>query len=66
MKNGKRGNETEIGLNGKKIIVIIDKDVPVVEPDNDVMDWTKSNQVTITGSVSDSNTSAKPSSGLSL
>ena len=65
VKNGKRGNETEIGLNGKKIIVIIDKDVPVVEPDNDVMDWTNSNQVTITGSVSDSNTSAKPSSGLS-
>ena len=65
VKNGKRGNEIEIGLNGKKIIVIIDKDAPTVKPDKDVMDWTNSDQVTITGSVSDTNTSAKPSSGLS-
>lgn len=65
VKNGKRGNETEIGLNGKKIIVIIDKDVPVVNLDNDVMGWTNSNQVTLTGSVSDPNTVEKPSSGLS-
>lgn len=49
----------------KNIQIVIDKDAPTVKPDKDVMDWTNSNQVTITGSVSDTNTSAKPSSGLS-
>ena len=49
----------------KNIQIVIDKDAPTVKPDKDVMDWTNSDQVTITGSVSDTNTSAKPSSGLS-
>lgn len=49
----------------KDIQIVIDKDAPTVKPDKDVMDWTNSNQVTIKGSVSDTNTPAEPSSGLS-
>ncbi len=49
----------------KNIQIVIDKDSPTVNVDKDVIDWTNSNNVNITGTVSDTNTAQNPSSGLS-
>lgn len=48
----------------KKIQIVIDKVPPVVTTDKAIFDWTNSDKVTISGSVTDENTSNKPSSGL--
>lgn len=49
----------------KNIQIVIDTKAPVVNPDSSELAWTNNNNVTITGSVTDENTSNKPSSGLS-
>lgn len=49
----------------KNIQIVIDTKAPVVNPDSAELAWTNNNNVTITGSVTDENTSNKPSSGLS-
>ena len=49
----------------KNIQIVIDTKAPVVNPDASELAWTNNNNVTITGSVTDENTSNKPSSGLS-
>lgn len=49
----------------KNIQIVIDTKAPVVNPDASELSWTNNNNVTITGSVTDENTSNKPSSGLS-
>lgn len=48
----------------KNIQIVIDTKAPVVNPDSAELEWTN-NSVTISGSVTDENTSNKPSSGLS-
>ena len=48
----------------KNIQIIIDKKAPVITTDKAIFDWTNSDKVTISGSVTDENTSNKPSSGL--
>lgn len=49
----------------KNIQIVIDTKAPVVNPDSAELAWTNNNNVTISGSVTDENTSSKPSSGLS-
>lgn len=49
----------------KNIQIVIDKDSPTVNVDKDVIDWTNADNVTVTGTVSDENTTQNPSSGLS-
>lgn len=49
----------------KNIQIVIDTEVPVVAPDKAEFEWTNANNVTITGSVTDENTTQNPSSGLS-
>lgn len=48
----------------KKIQIVIDKVAPVITTDKSVLDWTNSDKATISGSVTDENSSNKPSSGL--
>lgn len=48
----------------KKIQIVIDKVAPAITTDKSIFDWTNSDKVTISGSVTDENTSSKPSSGL--
>lgn len=48
----------------KNIQIVIDTKAPVVNPDSAELAWTNNNNVTISGSVTDENTSSKPSSGL--
>lgn len=49
----------------KNIQIVIDTKAPVVKPDSDELAWTNHNNVTISGSVTDENTTERPSSGLS-
>ena len=53
-----------VNLAAPKIIIVIDKDAPVVHPDSAELSWTKENQVRISGTVEDKNTEKAPSSGL--
>lgn len=48
----------------KKIQIVIDKVKPVITTDESILDWTNSDKVTISGRVTDENSSNKPSSGL--
>lgn len=49
----------------KNIQIVIDTKDPVVNPDSAELAWTNNDNVTISGSVTDENTSKNPSSGLS-
>lgn len=53
-----------VKLAAPKIIIVIDKDAPVVHPDSAELSWTKENQARISGTVEDKNTEKAPSSGL--
>lgn len=60
--NGKKWENIALD---KKIQIVIDTKAPVVNPDSAELEWTNNNNATISGSVTDENTSNKPSSGLS-
>lgn len=61
VRDGKNWYTVELA---KNIQIIIDKKAPVITTDKAIFDWTNSDKVTISGSVTDENTSNKPSSGL--
>ena len=61
VRDGKNWYTVELA---KDIQVIIDKKAPAITTDKSIFDWTNSDKVTISGSVTDENTSSKPSSGL--
>ena len=61
VRDGKKWYTVELA---KNIQIIIDKKAPVITADKSILDWTNSDKVTISGSVTDENTSNKPSSGL--
>lgn len=61
VRDGKNWYTVELA---KNIQIIIDKKAPVITTDISIFDWTNSDKVTISGSVTDENTSSKPSSGL--
>lgn len=61
VRDGKNWYTVELA---KNIQIIIDKKAPAITTDISIFDWTNSDKVTISGSVTDENTSSKPSSGL--
>lgn len=61
VRDGKNWYTVELA---KDIQIIIDKKAPAITTDKSIFDWTNSDKVTILGSVTDENTSSKPSSGL--
>ncbi len=61
VRDGKNWYTVELA---KDIQIIIDKKAPAITTDKSIFDWTNSDKVTISGSVTDENTSSKPSSGL--
>lgn len=61
VRDGKNWYTVELA---KNIQITIDKKAPVITTDKAIFDWTNSDKVTISGSVTDENTSSKPSSGL--
>lgn len=70
VRKNNRDDYSEIELNGKKIVVIIDNTAPVVTPDAINPEWTNADTVTINGSVTDNLNKGQvdannPSSGLS-
>ncbi len=63
VREAKLNNVVNVNLSGKKLIIVIDKEVPSVDTVS-AIDWTNVTDVTIKGTVSDSNTSTNPSSGI--
>lgn len=65
VKTGRKGNETNLTFASQdgNIIVIIDKTKPVLA-DITSMNWSKESSYTVNGTVSDENTTEKPSSGI--
>lgn len=64
VREAKLDNVVNVNLNGKNIIVVIDKTAPVVSEAVSVT-WTNNEPVSITGKVTDENTQDNPSSGIS-
>lgn len=64
VREAKLDNVVNVNLNGKNIIIVIDKTAPVVSEAVSVT-WTNTEPVSITGKVTDENTQDNPSSGIS-
>ena len=65
VKTSRNGNETNLTFSSQdgRIIIIIDKTKPVLA-DVTLMEWSKETSYTVTGAVSDENTTENPSSGI--